>query len=127
MNWFLENGKSVKMEKAVYQTRIDGCIVGGKRFIELSIEIAKKKFISRFLENTHANIYDVKFKWGKLTASEIFEETEEYKVKDRRGVEFYILHGKVQWNREVIEKYVKRDVKRLVAVFHYVAPQSGGV
>ncbi len=120
MNWLLKNGKSVEMQKTVYEKVIDGfnhCF--GK--IEL-IELWKKRFISKFLGNTHADIFIVEFALEELDIAEIFEWVEKYKSEDGQ----YVLEGTFRC-REFVEEYVKRDVKRLIAKFHYVAPQSGGV
>ena len=115
MNWILKNGKSVDMQKAVCRKWVGGFNTFSKTLL---IGLAKSALVSEFLRETNADIFIVEFALEELNIAEISEIVEkEYKSADGQ----YVWEGTFR-SREFLEGYVKRDVKRLVAVFHYVAP-----
>ena len=119
MNWLLKSGKSVEMQKAVYRKWVEGFNTYSKTLL---IGLAKSTLVGEFLRETNADIFIVEFALEELNIAEISEIVEkEYKSADGQ----YVWEGTFR-SREFLEEFVKRDVKRLVAMFHYVTPQSGG-
>ena len=118
MNWLLKNGKSVEMKKAVLHKKVDGFNDHNKNSL---IAYVKSTLVGEFLREINADIFTVEFALEELNIAEILEMVEKYKSADGQ----YVWKGTFR-SREFLEEYVKRDVKRLVAVFHYVTPQVEG-